>query len=95
MHTFDWEDDRPHKELDAIKCPDDDQMVYIHHNGDYSGDAIVNVPVTVWDQIIVSSEMSPSSGGQRVEFKLPAKLLADFSRNATVHEVIGVIEDMM
>jgi hypothetical protein len=96
MHTFDWEDDRPHRELDDVKCPGDDQMIYVHHNGDYSGDAILNVPRDLYYALArsVVTSTNPVTHKERVEFKLPAKLLADFSRQATVREVIDVVENM-
>lgn len=96
MHTFEWEDDRSAKEINDIFCPDDDQRVYIHYNGDYSGDAILNIPAQVWMQMIQSTaELSAKQPYGRVEFKLPARMLADFSRSATVEEALSVIQNMI
>jgi hypothetical protein len=100
-HTFDWEDDRPNKELGAIWCPDDHQVIHIHYNSDYSGDAFITVPEATFRQIMDSMTIRPAIHyeGQMVsrargELRLPAALLAAFSRAATIHEAIGALQDL-
>lgn len=97
-HTFEWEDDRSSKEICDVFAPDDDQRVYIHHNGDYSGDATIVMPSEMARQVLNSFRTTPPYDGTnqgRTEIKLPARMLADFARQATVREAIGALEDML
>jgi hypothetical protein len=93
MHTFEWEDEWP-KEDRVVYAPDEDLFVYVNHNSDNSGDAIVSVPTEMWEQIQTSAERH-TSGAPRVSFKLPARLLADFSKRETVREMIDALKDML
>ena len=61
--------------------------VTINFNSDYSGDAMVTLPVG-YDIDVVYEE------GGRTEVKIPAKALAEFSRHATVRELVSKLEDM-
>jgi hypothetical protein len=95
-HTLWWKDERPYPEFNQVNCPDGEK-VYIHHNGDYSGDALINVPEEMWEQILASVRMFDrvTDLKTRVEFALPAKLLAKFSRVATLTEAVDALEDML
>jgi hypothetical protein len=51
----------------------------VHHNGDWSGEAIVVVPGPV---------------GGRIEFKLPGMLLRACGREAALQEAVAAIEEI-
>lgn len=61
--------------------------IHVNHNGDMSGDAIVLIP----EEMV--NITWPDQGVMGI--KLPAKMLADFSRTATVRDAIGYLEDLL
>jgi hypothetical protein len=76
----------------------------IHYNSDMSGMARVVLPFhpTFSQDYIVTDPNGEFHGGKHYPFAtrfvsvdIPARLLADFSRMATIHEIICKIEDMM
>lgn len=64
----------------------------IHHNGDYAGEALVMIPVGP-DMVEPEITMGPD-GQRRLEVTMPCKALAEFSRSATLSEVVDVIEGL-
>jgi hypothetical protein len=95
MHTFEWTNEDPHPFPEDISQPGD--VVYIHHNGDYSGEAIISVPAEFAKRMIDSYSSEPPYDGTnqgRMEFKLPAKLLAAFSKEATISGAIAALENL-
>lgn len=66
MHSFHFTD------------PDSGQKVHIHHNGDYSGHAILNTEVD----------------GVPVEFTIPCGALVKFAGEAARDKIISAIEDL-
>lgn len=92
MHTFEWWEPK----LDLNGKGGEPPTVFVHHNGDWSGDAIINIPVSMCTIEIDEGRIAPPPGSvQRFEITLPAKLLADISRQTTIRDIIGRIEDMM
>lgn len=90
MHTFEWSEN-PNQKAD-----EDMRGVFVHHNGDWSGDAHINIPadmVKVEEEGNIDTDITKQYG--RVRITLPGKLLKDISREATIHEVIGRLEDMV
>lgn len=75
-HSFTWTD------------PETGFEIYVNHNGDMSGDAIISIPPEMLTII------PPSYPGAATGVKLPAKMLTAFSRAATLQEIIEHIEDM-
>lgn len=67
--------------------------VQINHNGDYSGDAHVRftVPRDRADEWLVTR-----TGPEEIEvtIKIPCKALAAFGKDATVSEIIGILEQL-
>jgi hypothetical protein len=78
-HTFDWKD------------PETGTEYYIHHNSDMSGDATIT-GIGGADVMYGCCNSHPHTDD--VTIRVPAKLLAAFSRAATLDEVVGYIEDM-
>lgn len=67
--------------------PETGFQIYVHHNGDMSGEAlIVAVPELCQAKL-------PGDG--TVEVTLPAKFLVAFARNATVHDAIEKLEELI
>lgn len=92
MHTFDWYDPK----TKATGAGDEPPTTFVHYNSDWSGDAIINIPVSMCTIDIDEGRIAPPPGSvQRFEITLPGKLLADISRHATIQDIIGRIEDMM
>lgn len=60
--------------------------ITIHHNGDYSGDAIIVLP-SKFDRQIHRVDGS-------TEIQLPASVLVEFSRQATIDEITGLLEEL-
>jgi hypothetical protein len=86
MHTFDWTD------------PETGKEAHIHHNGDFSGTAVINIPKEMLggDVLPAVTDMEKPTWLQgRVEVHLPARMLAELSRTAVIHEMIGKIEEWM
>lgn len=77
MHTFTW------------AHPDTEFEIYVQHNGDMSGDAIVIVPS---EHVRIDGQKPMAAV---VHIQLPAKMLDSFSRNATVHDAIAALEDLI
>jgi hypothetical protein len=85
MHSFDWEG---RGEFDDIYTTD--LRVTIHHNGDYSGDAIVTV-----QNIGVEPEKGKSlSGYPEREIKVPCAALIEFVGQHLACEMISTLEDL-
>jgi predicted DNA binding CopG/RHH family protein len=64
--------------------------VQIFHNGDYSGDAVINVRISAERQLSLSTE----NGTTTVELHIPAAALVAFAHSATISQVIEVIEQL-
>jgi hypothetical protein len=77
MHTFTW------------YAPDTEYEIYINHNGDMSGNAIISVP----SEHVKIDGREPMSAVVQIE--LPAKMLASFSRNATLDEAVEALQDLL
>lgn len=76
MHTY---------ESDPILMEDGvERIVTIHHNGDFSGDAIV--VVTTPPECL----RAPDD-----EWRIPAKALKNICRQAVIYEAIAAIENLM
>lgn len=58
--------------------PDSGQKVHIHHNGDYSGHAIINT----------------EADGVPVEFAIPCAALVEFSGEAVRDKIVCAIEEL-
>jgi hypothetical protein len=94
MHTFEWDNDGDkNRELNDVNCPVGDK-VYIHHNGDYSGDATINMPFAMWRQITNTIVETNTGNGSRVEFKLPAEMMSRLSNNHVIGEAIAALENL-
>lgn len=63
--------------------------VAIHHNGDYSGDALVHLPANTKVELRTASD-----GMQYWEIEIPCAPLAQFSRWATLSEVTQMLEGL-
>lgn len=58
------------------------ENVTIHHNGDYSGDAIVLV------------ENESDKGVVSNEFRIPCEALVNFSKAGIINQIISKLEQM-
>jgi hypothetical protein len=67
----------------------DETGVTIHHNGDYSGEALIHLR-----QRPEIRELHAFDGQVFYEIEIPCAPLAQFSRWATLSEVTRVLEDM-
>lgn len=67
----------------------DETGVRIHHNGDYSGDALVHLPAGTKVE-----KRTAVDGTEYWEIEMPCAPLAQFSRWATLSEVTQVLEEM-
>lgn len=94
MHTSQWHNKAEYYLDGQISKPGDE--VYIHHNGDWSGDAIINVPTELYERMIDSAERRRTSDGEwgRVEFRLPGRMLAEMGRQTTIDEIVSKLQDM-
>lgn len=76
-HSFTWID------------PETGFEIYVNHNGDMSGDAVISIPAEMLTII------PPSYPGAVTGVKLPAKMLAAFGRNATLSDAVAALEDLI
>jgi hypothetical protein len=74
-HHFTWTD------------PETGFEIYVNHNGDMSGDAVINAPLEL--------ASSKHHDGTCLEIRLPAKMLAAFGRNATLSDAIAALENLI
>lgn len=95
MRTFQWEDDRSESERELVWADDNDQLVDVEHSSGYTGDAVFNVPASMYHSMMASVQRVSAGGRDRYEFRLPADLLRQFSREATVAEFQQLLESMV
>jgi hypothetical protein len=88
MHTWTW-DHPEHKNDEAFE-------VAMHHNSDFSGEAIISIPTSMCtiDLNETAERLFPGRGQQRYEIRLPAEFLKMIGRGATINEIISHLEDM-
>lgn len=67
----------------------DESGIRIHHNGDYSGNALVHLPAGTKVEI-----RKDFDGTEYWEIEMPCAPLAQFSRWATLSEDTQALEDM-
>jgi hypothetical protein len=102
MHTFEYRyEDHPDSTDDIIGVPEEQRSqevdLRIHHNGDYSGTAIIVFPfdfVSKYDREPWGAELKTEGDRKHWEVRLPAEFLAAFSADVISGRIVGAIESL-
>lgn len=104
MHSFEWKGDAYNARAAIGHDPTEETTVTIHHHGDYSGNASINLPTRVGDPAIhhytISADQARREGfGEGAgdyhiaELNVPIAALEAFILAKFQSELTGFIED--
>lgn len=68
--------------------------INVHHNGDNSGNAKITIPASIIDKRRLSEIVYLDEDGNLWIDLIPARVIADFSYDATINHVISILEQL-